>query len=182
MINTTKKAVEALLADVERVRNQDGEHRYWDLDLEDDAMLSRLLRLATTRTLTLDDLDSVKADTHAEFMEVIRKESELLRACSERRDDLKVFYVVNTAEKRLTVLAKDAQCARYFAQASDHLKDRSNGRVLVMKPENEAELRRSGKALGRALRDGYPGVVTVMGENVVMERSRKVYTPMTIVE
>ena len=45
-------------------------------------------------------------------------------ACHERRDDLKVFYVYNTADRVVTVLAKDAACALEFALYAGHIKER----------------------------------------------------------
>lgn len=182
MSDAIKNNVQKFLRDVEYAQ-ADGVHgdKYENVFFGDEDLVVRLEILAARGPLTLDHLDGVIAEIDAEFTGSVRQAGEMLRRCAERRDDLKVFYVINTADNRLTVLAKDSECARHFAYYKGHLKDQSNGRVMVLKPEHEAELRRSGKALGRALRDGYPGVVTEMGDSVVMEDRKKVYTPMTIV-
>lgn len=154
---------------------------YADCDLDDPEVEARLKDISRVRPPTLDDLDLVLLEIEDRHRLEMRKRIEERMACHERRDDLKVFYVYNTADRVVTVLAKDAACAREFALYAGHIKERQNGRVLVLKPENELKLRNSGDALGRALRDGKPGVVKKVGENVVMEGPRSVFTPMTVV-
>lgn len=156
--------------------------KYAHVNFDDERLFDRLKSRARFRSLTLADLDEVSAALWAEDKKNFESNIAFHRSCNERREDLKVFYVTNTAGNELTVLAKDAKCARLFASLCGHIREKLNGTVRVLKPEHEAQLRNSGEALGRALRDGYPGVVTKVGENVVMASNRKVYTPMTIVE
>lgn len=182
MFGGMTKAIDALLDEARRIQGQGDGGRYASVDLDDDELRAKLRAIAMVRAPTLEDLDRAVEQLDAEFRARMVRLGELNKKCSERRDDLKVFFVTNTAGKRLTVLACDLQCARHFAYYHGHIKDERNGRVTVMKPDREADLRKSGKALGRALRDGWPGVVTQLGDNVVMEGSKKVYTPMTIVE
>jgi hypothetical protein len=183
MTQTIGEAVDALLDQARRLQfNPHGEARFDDVDLDGADLREKLLNMARVKTLVLDDIDLAVAAQDEEHRAFVIELHDLHQKCNERRDDLKVYYVINTADRRLTVLACDAKCARQFAYYHGHIKDQKNGRVLMMKPEREAELRKSGQALGRALRDGWPGVVTQMGSNVVMEGTKKVYTPMTIVE
>lgn len=176
--------VRAILEEVRRLQRSGAQNgRYDDVDLDDPQLFQKLFALARTgEKMTVEDVDRAIGQVNNEAVARIIKASEQVRKCEERRDDLKVYYVYNTADRRLIVLAKDAQCARQFAVWHGHIQEKTNGKVMVMKPEHEIALRVSGKALGRALRDGYPGVVTEMGDNVVMERSKKVYTPMTVVK
>ncbi len=171
------KAVDEL---INQARSLPGE--FEQVDLDGPSLRSKLLSIAGRRQPDLADLLKAHKEVEAELLLTLRHSLERHQRCRARSDALKVFYVDNTSNSRLTVLAQDAECARYFAHANGHIKDRTNGDVFVMTPEVEAELRKSGKALGRALRDGFPGVVTVLGENVVMEENKKVYTPMTIVD
>lgn len=183
MPEETHKAVDALLIEARRLQGSNpGERRFEEVDLDCEHLRARLLMVAKVRTPTFSDLDRAIEGMDVELIDNLQRIEKFDQRCRERGDDIRVFYVINTAAKRLTVLARDAQCARYFARLKGHIQDDKNGQVLIMRPEAEAELRRSGKALGRALRDGHPGVVTQMGENVVMEGSQKVYTPTTIVE
>lgn len=156
--------------------------QYCDIDFNDPDLRAKLLKIVALRPLTLADLRQAESEVRAEALEACARSMERFQRCNERKDDLRVFYVINTSDNRLTVLARDAKCARHIAHQHGHIKELSNGRVLVMKPENEVELRKSGKALGRALRDGFPGAVSQLGDNVVMERTKMVYTPMTIIE
>ena len=171
------QAVDALLNEAFKLGGE-----YHEICYEDPDLRTKLLKVAALRPLALADLRQAEREVRAEALEAASRTMERFRSCNERRDDLKVFYVINTSHNSLTVLARDAKCARHFARQHSHIKDRANGRVLVMKPENEADLRTSGKALGRALRDGFPGAVSEIGDNIVMARTKMVYTPMTIVE
>ena len=180
-MNDPNEAIDELL-DHARSLEARGEHRYDNENLDDSRLRPKLRKVAVSRTLTLVDLDHAIASVNSEILESMRRGHYFRQRCIEKREDLIVFYVINTADNRLTVLARDAKCARFFAHEKGHIQDVRNGRVRVMLPENEAELRKSGKALGRALRDGHPGVATHVGENVVIERSGKVYTPMTVIE
>jgi hypothetical protein len=154
---------------------------YDDCDLDDPEVEAGLREIASVRPLTLDDLDLVLLEVEDRHRREMRKRIEEAMGCHERRDDLKVFYVYNTADRKLTILAKDAACAREFAFYAGHVKERLNARVVVLRSEHEMKLRKSGDALGRALRDGKPGVVKHVGENVVMEGPRSVFTPMSLV-
>ena len=175
------EAVDALI-EAAREKQFTDDDKYDLADLDDYRLRPRILRIAQSRQPTVADLDQAIAEVEAEAKASLKKSIEFSIACNERRDDLHVFYVYNTAGRKLTVLAKDAACARYYAHTRGHIQDRKNGRVMVMKEANELELRQSGQALGRALRDGYPGIVKKVGDNVVNEGRSKVYTPMTIVE
>lgn len=177
MTRNLNEVVDALMNQASKLQGQ-----YEDIDYGDRDLRTKLLKRAAVRPLTLADLYQANCEVIAEAGEACVRSLELFSRCNERKDDLKVFYVINTSGNKLTVLARDAKCARHFAHQNGHIKEPSNGRVLVMKPENEVELRKSGKALGRALRDGFPGAVSQLGDNVVMEQSNMVYTPMTIVE
>ena len=156
--------------------------QFEDIDFADRDLRAKLLQVAALRPLSLADLRKANEEVRAEIVEAVARTFEVSRRCNKRKDNLNVFYVINTSGNELTVLAQDAKCARHFAHRHGHIKDLSNGRVLVMKPESEAELRKSGKALARALRDGFPGVVSELGDNIIMERTKNVYTPMTVIE
>jgi len=174
--------VDAIVEGARQLQFSGTDERYDSVDLDCEDLRTKLIKVARVRSLTPADLDQMLAEQDKEFRESARRSWEFSTRCRERRDDLRVYYVVNTADRRLTVFARDAQCARHFAHRHGHIQDIKNGRVLVMKEDGETVLRSSGSALGRALRAGYPGVVTALGENVVMAESKKVYTPMTIVE
>lgn len=140
-----------------------------------------LLQIAKLRDVTIEDVLRLEEDRQKRSSDELRVKIAFWDSCRAQSDTLHVFYVYNTAERKLTVLAKDSACARFFAHRAGHILEEGNGRVMVLKPENEAKLRSDGSALGRALRDGHPGAVEFLGNNVVMKESQRVYTPMTMV-
>ena len=177
-----QSTVDQLIETVRELQFTGEDEKYDVVDLDDGRLRAKLARTAKLREPTIADLDRAVAEIAAEDAAVHKKQIEFSVKCNERRDDLHVFYVYNTADRKLTVLAREAACARYFAWVYDHIREQKNGRVMVMTEDAELKLRQSGQALGRALRDGYPGVITKVGENVVNEGRKKVYTPMTVVE
>ena len=154
----------------------------FDHDSHRNELTSILSQAAKFRDLSMDDLKAAFALIQKREIEEIQRIIARRLECRERRDDLKVFYVYNKADKKLIVLAKNASCARMLAVEARHIQEEKNGRVMVLKPENEAKLRVDGSALGRALRDGFPGPVDQRGKNVVHRVWDKVYTPMTVVD
>lgn len=175
------KSVDDII-EVARRLQRGANEQYDTVDVDHHLLRAKLEVIAKFRSPTIEDFDRAVAEMEREIEENMRKALELAMRCQERRDDLRVFYVYNTNNRKLTVLARDAACARLFAKGHGHIRDEKNGQVMVMKEEVEAKLRRSGAALGRALRDGYPGVVKHVGRSVISEERNKVYTSMTIVE
>jgi hypothetical protein len=156
-----------------------GDERFTSLFLEDYRQkATRMLRpLAQQQSLTLDDLYSVIAP----LLEIEKKELEEDIKCQRRSEDLNVYYVYNTADRKLTVLAKSYRCARYIAYVDGHIHKEKNGRAFQLKDGMQKKLLTDGSALGRALRDGYPGVIENIGGSVVNKSWEKVYMPMTVV-
>ncbi|MBY8338403.1 hypothetical protein KYN89_15245 [Alteriqipengyuania sp. NZ-12B] len=177
-----QSTVDQLIDSIRELQFMGEDEKYDVVDLDDGRLRAKLARTAKLREPTVADLDRAVAEIEAEDAANLKKQVEFNMKCSERRDDLRVFYVYNTADRKMTVLARNVACARYYARANGHIQQERNGRVMVMPESAELELRRSGDPLGRALRDGYPGVITKVGENVVNENREKVYTPMTIVK
>ncbi|WP_170003231.1 hypothetical protein [Pseudopontixanthobacter vadosimaris] len=177
-----KKSVDDLIEMARGMQFTGENDKYDSVDLDDQRVRVKLMWIALSRQPTVADLDQVVADLDAEAAADLKRFIAFRVKCNERREDLRVFYVYNTADRKMIVLARDVACARYYAHAHGHLRDIKNGRVMVMRETNELELRHSGKALGRALRDGYPGVVTQVGNNVINKSRNKVYIPMTVVE
>jgi hypothetical protein len=181
MSNTPGKAVEELLNEAYRL-SFNGDDRFDGIDLDDEDLRAKLQKIAAIRPLALADVVSADAEISAEFIKRLKSHHDEVVRCRAKRDDLRVFYVINSANNKQTILARDGKCARFFALHSGHIKEEKNGRVLVMNADREAALRTSGEALGRALRTGHPGVVKEVGDNIVLEGAGKVYTPLTIVK
>jgi hypothetical protein len=97
----------------------------------------------------------------------------------------KLFYVWNTADRKLMVLAQNWATARHTAFCHDHVKDAANARVAEIDPSkvgpHEEKFFASVKA---AIRDGRQGVVKNMdGFAVVGESSQtKTYAPVVEVK
>lgn len=179
--NQARQRVDAIFTAIEgkQFSDADVEGPFDSIVLED--IRDKLMQVAMYRDLTEADVLQASGEHDRKMQAELKALSEFWQSCRAPSDDLRVYYVYNTADRKLTVFAKDAKCARFFAHRAGHILEEGNGHVMVMKPEVEAELRRSGKALGRALRAGYPGVVEALGQNVVMKDSERVYTPMTVV-
>lgn len=160
-----------------------GEDWYFELDLESNeaAIRAALTPIAANLDLTIDDVKSAFSQTKEQEDIRIERAMQFGNACRARRDDLNVYYVYNKANRKLIVLAKCSACARQFAVQTGHIHQGKNGRVMVLKESFQQNLRKDGSALGRALRDGYPGPVDQHGDNIVHRMWNKVYTPMTVV-
>ncbi len=96
-----KKAVDAFIENVRPLQFSREDDRYDSVDLDGEDLRAKLLKVAAHRTLTKADLNQALAELDAEFREDVRRIGEFSRRCNERRDDLRVFYVINTAERRL---------------------------------------------------------------------------------
>ena len=182
-MDTAEARADAL---IERAREiwleeTEGYERFESVLLDHVDTRAMLTFLAKKRDVTLDDLARLLEILKQQRDLEIKKERAFEAACEERSNDLHVFKVYNTADRIMTVIAKDADCAKHFAWQADHVHRPANGRATQLSALDEAELRRTGSALARALRDGYPGVVERLGQNVVMKRTKRVYTPFSIV-
>lgn len=159
-----------------------GDPRFQAIDFECQHLADRLSTLAKIGPLSADDVIDADKWVKESNMREITKLQKTFKKCREISDDLRVFYVYNKSNKCLAILAIDVECALFYAKLKHHIHSTKNGRVGIMGREEEAAIRKSGEALGRALRDGYPGVISFVGNNVVNEEFQKVYTPMTIVK
>ncbi|MBB5700025.1 hypothetical protein [Sphingomonas yantingensis] len=180
-MQVAKRRIDELFARVEKQQalDPDVEGPFDNIVLED--LRTKLIDTAMYRDVTEDDLLKASGQHEKEWLAELHAQTAFWDACRAQSDSLRVYYVYNTADRKLTVLAKDAKCARFFAHRAGHILEEKNGSVMVMKPEVEAALRQSGSALARALRDGHPGVVETLGNNVIMKESERVFTPMTVV-
>ena len=93
----------------------------------------------------------------------------------------KLFYVWNTADKKLMVLAQNRATARHTAFCHDHVKEVTNSRVAEVDLSNpRPHEEKFFASLKAAIRDGRQGVVRNMdGFAVVGEGSQtKTYAPI----
>lgn len=178
-----KGDIGAAIHEVWTLARRAGEDWFYEMDHErhEAEINTTLAQIALQRTPLVGDLKDIFHQIKARDDLQFRQEMQRHKACVARRDDLKVYYIYNKSDRRLIVLAKDRSCALMFAKQTGHIHEEKNGRVMVLKDEAEKQLRVDGSALGRALRDGFPGAVDQVGENVIHRQSSKVYTPLTMV-
>ena len=90
------------------------------------------------------------------------------KPCWHRQDDMKLFIVQNTNRKRAYVVAASSRCARYIALWADHLRDFKNGEVFHVKQERLALDEPFQSALRRAVKGGFPGLITRVGDSATI--------------
>lgn len=182
-MDTAEAKADALIERAWTIRLEDAEgcERFESVLLDHADTRAILASWAEKRDVTLDDLALILKRLEQRRDLKIKEERAFEAACEAHSNELHIFKVYNTADRIMTVIAKDADCAKHFAWQADHIHRPANGRVTQLSALDEAELRRTGSALARALRDGYPGAVERLGENVVMKRTKRVYTPFTVV-
>lgn len=79
-----------------------------------------------------------------------------------------LFWVKNTSNRYLKVIAINAEAARHFAKYHGHIHEDKNGTVFRCKESYISATKLSGSALGQALRIGKPGVVERRGTSVIV--------------
>ena len=99
-----------------------------------------------------------------------------------KSSSLKLYRVANTAGNDIKILAESADCARFFAYDSGHVREEKNATVFLYDEQQLAELKISGSATGRAIREGVPGVLKSVGSGIVIEQAGKVYVPLTVID
>lgn len=177
-----KQRVDAVLGEAWNAMQQNDDSPYWGVDLEDRDILKSLHRRAASRSLSLADLDAAIAeDSEARTMRFFQTMEKNKKCNAVHPRKCRVYDVYNTAQKPLKVLAIDVQSARYHALQSRHVQEEKNGRVMVYKDEWHEKEMKSGSALGRAIVEGYQGVLKQVGRNIIIERWNKVYLPLSIV-
>lgn len=91
----------------------------------------------------------------------------------------KLFAVSNKSQMRIDVIAMDVETATEFAIGAGHVRSAENASVFRYNDKNIQTLTTNGSALGRAVREGVPGVVEKRGNNVIV--GERVFTPMSVV-
>lgn len=91
----------------------------------------------------------------------------------------KLYSVANRSQMRIDVIAMDVATAQEFAARAGHVRDADNATVYRYNDDHIEKLMKDGSALGRAVREGVPGVVERRGKNVIV--GDRVFTPMSVV-
>ncbi len=95
----------------------------------------------------------------------------------------KLFYVWNTADRKLMVLAQNRATARHTAFCHGHVKDATNARVAEIDPSKpNAHEEKFFASVRAAIRDGRQGVVKNMDGFAVVGESSQTRTYAPIVE
>lgn len=91
-------------------------------------------------------------------------------------DELRLFFVDNTADRRQLILAANRKFARLISCMSGHIHTPENGKVLV--PTDKYNDANAGfvSAVRRAMQDRTPGVIVQRGNHAIM--GEKVYLPL----
>ncbi len=176
-----KDDIEALLKRGRQL-HQEGDDAMFIDDDDLPALRAKLRARAAHGPLAISDLRAVlNAMEEARNREV---QAYVLRrtGCTMRCENIQLYRVENAAGRSVRVAAASADCARLLAHIDGHVQEEKNAKVFRYKDEYVADLRRSGSAIGRVLRDGQPGVLREIGRNIVIERTEQVFTPLTVVD
>lgn len=130
---------------------------------------------------TVEDVVMLDEKIGAARLEKMTRELAKGQRCLAHSDELKLFRVENRAGKSIKIAAIDPDCARIFATHSRHVHEAKNAKVFVYKDEWLEGQRKSGSAIGRALKAGFPGVLKEVGNHVLIEARKKVYSPLSTV-
>lgn len=151
-------------------------------DLDDPKLVSQLMTVARYRTLYLPDVTDAIQAIRALLYGAWAKANERTNRCRSKSSSLKLYRVANTAGNDIKILAESADCARFFAYDSGHVREEKNATVFLYDEQQLAELKISGSATGRAIREGVPGVLKSVGSGIVIEQAGKVYVPLTVID
>lgn len=102
--------------------------------------------------------------------------------CLEKSDNLKVFYVFNTNDIKMTIIAQCRDSALDYAELARHIRHINNARVMILNDEETEKLKRSGDPLGRALRAGKPGIIEFYKSHVLNRSTGEAFFPVSVVE
>ncbi len=150
-------------------------------DLEDTKLVSQLMTLARQRTLRLQDVTDALQVIRSAERDALMKAVKRISQCHAPSSSLKLYSVTNKAGNDIKILAASADCARFFAYNSGHVREEANAKVFLYNEKHIAELKISGSATGRAIREGVPGVLKSVGSGIVIEQAGKVYVPLTVI-
>lgn len=155
-------------------------------DLEDtklvSQLVSQLMTLARQRTLGLQDVTDTLQVIRSAERDALMKAVKRISRCHAPSSSLKLYSVTNKAGNDIKILAESADCARFFAYNSGHVREEANAKVFLYNEKHIAELKISGSATGRAIREGVPGVLKSVGSGIVIEQAGKVYVPLTVID
>lgn len=175
-MTTPQKRLLALKERLSLVEHIDFEEPLHDDDI---AFVREVKEVLAKRPLTLDELadlrkphkDKAAAKQSAEWNRIV-----LQRTAGNHN---KLFSVANRSEMRIDVIAMDVATAQEFAARSGHVRSADNATAFLYNDGHVQKLLKDGSALGRAMREGVPGVVEKRVNNVIV--GDRVFTPMTAV-
>ena len=93
-----------------------------------------------------------------------------------KTEDLQLFWIVNTADRKQFVIAKEAKFARILSARSGHIRERANGEIYRAGPKFFENNPGFGSVVRRAMKDRIPGVIEKKGEHGLT--GEKVYSPI----
>ena len=94
-------------------------------------------------------------------------------------DDLKLFWIVNTAGRKAYFLARSARLARHSAVAANHIQQVDNGTCYQAGESFFTSNGPFGSSVKRAIKDRVPGPIVQKGNHAMM--GDRIYSPLTSV-
>lgn len=119
-------------------------------------------------------LENLKAESKAAIAETLKHDP----CCQQPNENQTLFYVWNTANNKLLVLATSPDCAVYLARRSGHIKANANGVAREVPSELASEDNAFAGSLRRALKAGEAGCIKRVGDFATIPLKGRVYSPI----
>ena len=148
-------------------------------NMDDRAFVAELKAILSEREVSLNELADLRKPHEDRRDAAFRAQMDRLHQQREPGPHNKLYQVANRAEMRIDVIAMDVATAQDFAVRAGHVRSADNATVSRYNEAYVEKLMKDGSALGRAVREGVPGVVEKRGKNVII--GDRVFTPMTVV-
>ena len=157
----------------------DGEDAQHRADGDDTVFVAEVKAILSQRELSLDEVaDMRKPFKDREKVALAARISRLMQQHGAGAHN-KLFSVANKSQMRIDVIAMDVETATQFAVRAGRVRSADNATVFRYNEAHIEKITKDGSALGRAVKEGVPGVVEKRGKNVIV--GDRVFTPMTIV-
>lgn len=154
-----------------------------DLITDNPKLAYRLRLIARGREITDEDAILVQREMDAELVREMVARMEQQNRCYENCENLVLFQVENKGRNRIDVLAADSTCAKVLARLAGHVQTEANARVFRYRQTYLDDIRKKSPALWRAIKGGIPGVVTKVGNHVIVRnKTEVVYSPLSAID
>lgn len=152
----------------------------YNVDGDDKAFVTEVKLALAQRDLSLDELADMRKPHKDRENAAFRARMDRYTQQTTAGSHNKLFSVANKSQMKINVIAMDVDTAVEFAIRAGHVRSAENASAFRYNEKYIQTLTTSGSALGRAVREGVPGVVEKRGNNVIVRD--RVFTPMSVVE